>query len=130
MSGGACPCGGGDYRDCCEPFISGARVPQTAEQLMRSRYSAYTLSDEAYLLQTWHRTTRPARLDLESQPAARWLGLKIVATREGKSADTHGVVEFIARYKVGGKAHRLHETSRFVREEGRWSYVDGKISPD
>jgi SEC-C motif-containing protein len=127
VSSAACPCGGARYAECCEPFISGARLPATCEQLMRSRYTAYTLGKESYLLQTWHPSTRPAQLALHTQPP-RWLGLNVVATQDGGADATHGVVEFVARYKIGGKAHRLHEVSRFVKEGGRWFYVDGAMS--
>lgn len=89
---------------------------------MRSRYSAFVLSNEAYLLATWHPRTRPASVPFESK--RKWLGLKIVAT-SATGADS-AEVEFIARYRVGGgSAARLHERSRFVHEDGRWFYVDG-----
>ncbi len=97
---------------------------------MRSRYTAYVLNDAAYLLETWHATTRPALLDLASEPAARWLGLKVLACAGGGDNDSSGTVEFVARRKVGGRAARLHEVSRFVRQEGRWFYVDGKNPRD
>ncbi len=88
---------------------------------MRSRYSAFVLQDAAYLLATWHASTRPASLDFE--PSAKWLGLDVRA-HQAKGADT-AEVEFVARYRVEGRAVRLHERSRFVREDGRWYYVDG-----
>lgn len=84
----------------------------TALALMRSRYSAYALKLEAYVLSTWHPSTRPAELDLQ-EDYARWLGLTILAQRE--LTDTTAMVEFIARYKINGRAHRLHEISRFAR---------------
>ena len=90
---------------------------------MRSRYSAYMLGLVDYLRATWHPRTRPALLDLD--PAVRWLGLE-VRRHQVIDAD-HAVVEFVARSKQGGRAHRLHETSRFVREDGRWFYVDGDV---
>lgn len=92
---------------------------------MRSRYVAYALGLEAYLLDTWHPTTRPASLDLDKEPKPRWLGLSI--KRHELQDDTHALVEFVARYKIDGRAYRRHETSRFVRENGRWFYVDGDI---
>jgi SEC-C motif-containing protein len=95
---------------------------------MRSRYSAYVLQREDYLLATWHRTTRPAVLDLVRVTPAQWLGLKVLRVEAGTATDQEGVVEFVARYKVQGRAERLHETSRFVREEGRWLYVDGVMT--
>ena len=87
---------------------------------MRSRYSAYVLKLADYLLATWHQSTRPATLDLETD---KWLGLEVKNHTE-ESPD-RATVEFVARYKIDGRAHRLHEISRFVRVEGRWFYVDG-----
>lgn len=95
---------------------------------MRSRYSAYVRGEEAYLLATWHASTRPPSLDLAEDAATKWLGLEIKRTEAGGEQDQRGLVEFVARYKVGGRAHRLHEVSRFVREDGRWYYVDGDVS--
>lgn len=92
---------------------------------MRSRYTAYTLLREDYLLGTWHPSTRPAALSLAEDVATKWLGLE-VKRHEQQDAD-HAIVEFVARYKVNGRAHRLHEVSRFVRENGRWFYVDGDM---
>lgn len=92
---------------------------------MRSRYTAYVLHDENYLRATWHATTRPAQPGLAADSDVRWLGLTI-KRHETTGADT-AVVEFLARYKLGGRAFRLHETSRFVREDGRWQYLDGEI---
>jgi SEC-C motif-containing protein len=90
---------------------------------MRSRYSAYVLGRVDYLLATWHPSTRPAALTID--PAVRWLGLEI---RHHQPIDAdHATVEFVARSKQAGRAHRLHETSRFVREAGRWTYIDGDI---
>ncbi|WP_342718641.1 YchJ family protein [Propionivibrio dicarboxylicus] len=90
--------------------------------MMRSRYSAYVLRLEPYLLATWHASTRPASLDLAAD-TARWLGLQV--RRHETPATDRAIVEFVARYKIGGRAQRLHEISRFVREDGRWFYVDG-----
>jgi len=91
---------------------------------MRSRYSAYVLRLEAYLLATWHPSTRPSTLDVDDDP--RWLGLDV---RRHESLDAnHALVEFVARYRIGGRAERLHETSRFIREDGRWYYVDGSFA--
>lgn len=93
---------------------------------MRSRYVAYALGREPYLLATWHASTRPATLALESEPQPRWIGLAI-RRHEVQDGD-HAIVEFVARYRIGGRAYRLHETSRFVRDDGRWFYVDGDIA--
>jgi SEC-C motif domain protein len=91
---------------------------------MRSRYSAYALGLMDYVHQTWHANTRPAREELTNDPATKWLGLDVKKhVPDGDSA----TVEFVARYKIGGRAHRLHEASNFVREDGKWFYVDGII---
>ncbi len=97
----------------------------TAEILMRSRYTAYTRYREDYLLATWHPDTRPAKLDLAAQPLNQWQGLT-VKHHEQPTAE-QATVEFVARYKINGQAHRLHEISRFVREAGQWFYVNGDI---
>jgi len=92
---------------------------------MRSRYSAFVLDKLDYLLETWHPTTRPA--SLEPNPAAmKWLGLAIKQARD-QDAD-HATVEFVARSRLAGRASRMHEVSRFVREAGRWYYLDGDLS--
>ena len=91
---------------------------------MRSRYSAYVLNLEDYLLATWHHSTRPASLDFSDAGKTKWLGLEI--RRHTIIDDTHAQVEFVARYKVGGQsAMRLHEISDFVFEDGAWFYVAG-----
>lgn len=92
---------------------------------MRSRYTAYTLKREDYLLATWHPDTRPAKLELTGQPAQQWLRLTV--KRHEQTAADQAIVEFVARYKINGRAHRLHEISRFVRKDGEWLYVDGDI---
>jgi len=118
-----CPCSATDYTACCGRYHDGTPAPDAAT-LMRSRYSAYVLKLEAYLLATWHHGTRPAALDL-AVDNAKWLGLE-VKKHTPESAD-RATVEFVARYKVDGRAHRLHEISHFVCEEGRWFYVDGEF---
>jgi len=97
----------------------------TAEALMRSRYSAFVLDKLPYLLATWHPSTRPAALD-PNPPDLKWLGLA-VKKAQVQDAD-HATVEFVARSRQAGRAHRLHELSRFVREGGRWYYVDGDLT--
>ncbi len=123
----ACPCGSGrTYSQCCEPFHRDAAVAPTAEALMRSRYSAYVRGDADYLRATWHASTRPATLDFNDAASMRWLGLEV--KRHVAQDANHASVEFIARYRIGGgSAVRLHEISRFVREEGHWYYVDGEF---
>jgi SEC-C motif-containing protein len=119
-----CPCGTPkDYDNCCGAHHAGRAAP-TAEALMRSRYSAYALALEPYLQATWHASTRPPGPLTDA--ATRWLGLSI-KRHEMTGADA-AIVEFVARYKIAGRAHRLHEVSRFVRENGRWYYLDGEFS--
>jgi len=128
VSSAACPCGSSqDFSDCCGRFLDGGQQPETAEALMRSRYSAFVRRREDYLLRTWHATTRPPTLDLDRPPAPKWLGLRIIRREAGGPGDDAGVVEFVARYKVGGRAGRLHEVSRFRREAGQWFYVEGEL---
>lgn len=125
-----CPCGSGrGYAACCgllhSAFAAGQGLAASApEALMRSRYSAFVLDLRPYLLASWHSSTRPAELD-PPEPSLKWLGLDLKRTAL-QDAD-HGTVEFVARSKLGGRAHRLHETSRFVRENGEWFYVDGDL---
>ncbi len=122
------PCGGSNknYSGCCGRYLDGGEAAPTAEALMRSRYTAYTLGREDYLLATWHHSARPASLELTAGPRSKWLGLEV--KRHELPEPDRAVVEFVARYKVGGRAHRLHEVSRFVREAGRWFYMDGDIA--
>jgi SEC-C motif-containing protein len=119
-----CPCGGGVYAQCCGRFISGAQVPQTALELMRSRYSAYVLRDEKYLQATWYDRSRPAMRLVAEDENLKWIGLEV---RNHQQSGDEATVEFIARYKVSGRADKLHEVSRFVREEGKWFYLDGSF---
>ena len=126
----ACPCGRTGtkgkplaFAQCCGRYLADfeSRPAPDAESLMRSRYSAFVLEDADYLLATWHRSTRPGEVAFE--PGTKWLGLQV---RDHRVADdTHAEVEFIARMRHAGRATRLHERSRFVREDGRWFYVDG-----
>ncbi len=91
---------------------------------MRSRYSAYVLHLEAYLLSTWHISARPPHIRFADEPALKWLELQV---KRHETSDDSAVVEFVARYRQGGRGQRLHEISRFVREAGRWYYLDGNI---
>ncbi|WP_257230950.1 YchJ family protein, partial [Streptomyces sp. UH6] len=121
----SCPCGlPQPYDACCGRFHSGAASAATAEQLMRSRYSAFVRLDTGYLLRTWHPRTRPAELDLD--PGTRWTGLEILATEGGSAFHTTGTVTFRASYRGGA----MTEHSRFAREPGSggWLYVDGDVS--
>ncbi|RAP60068.1 hypothetical protein A6B37_23625 [Achromobacter sp. HZ01] len=124
----ACPCGSSQaYPECCGRWHDGPLALQapSAEALMRSRYSAFVLDKLPYLLATWHPSTRPAALE-PNPPDLKWLGLTVKQARD-QGAD-HATVEFVARSRQAGRAHRLHELSRFVREDGKWYYVDGDLS--
>lgn len=92
---------------------------------MRSRYTAYVLGREGYLMATWHPDTRPAALDLDAHPRPQWLGLAVKSRTQ--TDNSHATVEFVARYKINGRAFRLHETSRFEKVNDRWLYVEGEI---
>lgn len=120
----ACPCGSGkSYAHCCEPLHQG--IPAgSAEALMRSRYSAFALSLPEYIQRSWHPSTRPPELrPADGDEKSQWIGLKI--KRHEAIDANHAIVEFIARYKINGRAFVLQETSRFVREDGHWFYLDG-----
>ena len=125
-----CPCGRTDarawpmtYAACCGRYLDhwDEQPAPDAESLMRSRYSAFVLQRADYLLATWHAPQRPPSVDFD--PGARWLGLEVRAARA--TGDDTAEVEFVARHRIAGRAVRLHERSRFVREGGRWFYVDG-----
>ncbi|WP_433872720.1 YchJ family protein [Saccharopolyspora sp. CA-218241] len=119
-----CPCGLGEpFADCCAPLHAGERRAATAEQLMRSRYSAFAVGDRAYLLASWHPSTRPGGLDLD--PEQRWVGLDVLDRTGGGPFDADGTVRFRAHYRLRGRAGSLTETSRFRRAGTSWYYVDG-----
>jgi SEC-C motif-containing protein len=119
-----CPCGTDlPYAECCGRLHHGTAQAATAEQLMRSRYSAFAVGDPAHLLATWHPSTRPRSLDLD--PAVRWTGLDVLGTTGGTLLAAEGTVEFRAHHVVDRVAGAQHENSRFVREDGRWYYLDG-----
>jgi SEC-C motif-containing protein len=119
-----CPCGTGlTYAECCGRLHDGTATAGTAEQLMRSRYSAFAVGDPAYLLATWHPSTRPGRLELD--PDVRWTGLEVLGGTGGSLLATEGTVAFRAHWVAGGVRGTQEEDSRFVREGGRWVYVDG-----
>jgi SEC-C motif-containing protein len=121
-----CPCGIGRlYVRCCGRWHTGPQRLQApdAETLMRSRYTAFVYGLHDYLLATWHPDTRPVSLEPDP-PGLRWLGLEV--RRHLRQDGDHATVEFVARHKLGGRAKRLHEASRFVREGGRWFYLDAQ----
>ena len=118
-----CPCTGGDpYGACCGPMHRGKTRAPPAERLMRSRFSAYSLGDAAYLARSWHPSTRPP--DLELDRSVRWYRLTIHGTSLGGPDDATGVVEFTAAFRRDGERGSQRETSRFVRHAGAWVYVD------
>ena len=135
-----CPCGGAPtaikrkgaeaaFSDCCGRSIVQAQLPPDALHLMRSRYTAFVLENEAYLLRTWQKTNRPSKLEFDV--GAKWLGLDIkdyVQTGLQEGQET-AEVEFVARVRVAGKATRLHERSRFVCQNGQWLYATAVLSP-
>jgi SEC-C motif-containing protein len=123
MSSTRCPCLSGEtYGACCGPFHRGDSVAPTAEALMRSRFSAFAVGDVDYLQRTWHPSTRPDDLELDND--VRWYRLDILGVTRGAAHDTEGTVEFRAYFRSGGGPGDQHEASRFVRERGRWVYLD------
>ncbi|MER6159419.1 YchJ family metal-binding protein [Streptomyces sp. NPDC001868] len=117
-----CPCGLSEaYEACCGRYHSGGAAAPTAEALMRSRYSAFVVRDEAYLLRSWHPRTRPVAVDFDT--TMRWTGLEILDTQDGSAFHTTGTVTFRASFRGGS----MHERSRFERVDGAWVYVDGEF---
>ncbi|GAA1665419.1 YchJ family metal-binding protein [Glycomyces endophyticus] len=120
----ACPCGTGEtYAACCGRFHSGAAKAPTAEALMRSRYSAFAVGDEAYLLRTWHPATRPDRIGLADDDRT-WTGLEILGATGGTPLHTTGTVRFRARYTDADGPGSQTEDSAFERLGGDWLYLD------
>lgn len=119
-----CPClSGVPYDSCCGRLHAGTAAAQTAEQLMRSRYSAFARGLPEYLLATWHPRTRPGELELDA--TMHWYRLDIIMTDAGGPFDGAGIVEFEAFYRSPSGPGSQHEVSRFVREAGKWLYLDG-----
>lgn len=125
----SCPCGTDkEFSQCCEPFITGKALPQTAEELMRSRYTAYTIQNIDYIKQT---LAPESQEDFDLQASkdwaqnAKWMGLKILKTKKGTSEDKTGTVEFVATYNDGKDTLEHHEVSEFRKNKGRWFFVDG-----
>jgi SEC-C motif-containing protein len=126
----ACPCGGMPPRrtidECCGPVLRGERMAATAEELMRSRYTAFAVADGDHLFRTWHPATRPKHVDTD--PWVHWVRLEVLDTDAGGPDDDKGVVEFRALWTAGEGSTRqrgeLHERGRFERRAGRWLYVD------
>ena len=134
VSAQPCPCGGvpagGHFDACCRRYLDGLVASPDAERLMRSRYTAYATGNAAYVLATWHASTRPASLTLDppgTPHATKWLALTI--HRHECLDETHAQVEFTARYRDGGRAFKMTELSQFIKEDGHWLYVDGVVTP-
>ncbi len=128
MTSPLCVCSSGlPETGCCGPVLDGTSPARTAEQLMRSRYTAYVRGDSDHLLRTWHPRTRPATLVLDDD--VRWEGLEVLARERGGPFDDEGTVEFRAhsRHRYADGRSVQHEVSRFVREGGRWLYVAGDV---
>ena len=110
------------YDACCGRYHCGSADAPTADALLRSRYTAFVRQDADYLLRTWHASTRGVRVDFT--PDQQWLLLRIL---QSKSEGDTAIIEFVARSRIAGRSHVLHEVSRFVREDGCWFYVDGDL---
>jgi len=122
-----CPCGSGaSYAQCCALFHSGEKIPLTAETLMRSRFTAYYLHNEAYLLATWDSSQRPAAIDFAGEKT-EWLKLDIISTKKGGIKDHRGTVTFNAHYLHDGEEWVMNEISRFNKTNNRWFYLDGTV---
>jgi SEC-C motif-containing protein len=122
-----CLCGSTlDYKNCCGLYHSGEKIPQTAESLMRSRFTAYAMHNADYLLATWDSNKRPEQIDF-SKDTSEWLRLEIVNLKKGGVIDDKGIVEFKAYFQQDGEESVMHEISRFKKSAGRWVYLDGVV---
>lgn len=133
MTTNVCPCGSGRaFAECCEPYLSGAQAPATAERVMRSRYTAFAVGNVDYLQETLTPETRGDfdRAHVEDWAKnSEWLGLDIRSTEAGGPDDVEGWVEFVARFRYAGEERMHHESSRFLKRDGRWYYHDGTMGP-
>jgi len=129
-----CPCGSNRlYEECCEPIISAKKEAVTCEELMRSRYSAFTSANVEYLMRSHHTKTRQLKESNRIKKWAesvQWMGLVILGTEAGQAADVTGYVEFRALYFEAGKLRQIHEKSLFKRENLKWVYVSGVHFPE
>lgn len=122
-----CLCGSGlPYEQCCQIYHTGSSIPESAEILMRTRFTAYARRDAEYLLATWDSTRRPNAIDF-SKDRSDWTRLEILTVKKGGKTDAKGLVEFKAYYELDGEAQVMHELSRFKKTGGRWYYLDGLI---
>jgi SEC-C motif-containing protein len=122
-----CRCGSNlQYDFCCRTFHEKIKTPITAESLMRSRFTAYAMQNEAYLLETWEAGKRPEAINF-SKEVSEWTKLEILKTKKGKEKDIKGIVEFKAYYTQDGEGYVMNEISRFTKASGRWVYLDGLV---
>lgn len=124
-----CPCASEkDYQDCCGPMHKGERSAATAEELLRSRYSAFVKGEIDYIFATHHKSTAD-ELDRgeteEWSKESEWKGLRILEVEAGGEDDQEGRIEFEVQYNLKGKDNKHHELSLFKKEEGKWFFVDG-----
>jgi SEC-C motif-containing protein len=123
-----CLCGSQvKYNSCCQPYHDDTNRPDTAEQLMRSRFTAYAMRNTDYLLKTWDTSKRPDEIDF-SKEGVVWTKLEIVSTKKGKATDSKGLVEFKAYYESDNEEYVMKEMSRFKKQVGQWLYLDGLVS--
>jgi len=125
-----CPCCSQKaFEDCCEPYLSGKKIPETAEQMMRARYTAYTLVDMDFIEKT-HDPKTLKKTDMADNrkwaESTKWLGLEILSTEQGQTDDEVGQVEFKAKFTSQGKEDTHHEVSLFTKKQGNWYFTDGK----
>ncbi len=121
-----CACQSGFlFADCCKPFLIDKKHPNTAEALMRSRYTAYYCADWKYVFKTWHRDSRPSMRELRSAGTVQWLSLKILHREKGLQGDATGQVEFVATYQDDQGVAQIKECSEFIFENDQWFYVNG-----
>lgn len=122
-----CPCCSGvSYTECCKPLHDNQQIAETAEQLMRSRYSAFVMDFNEYILSTWDITTRPETAELNNEDL-EWTRLEIIETKKGKANDHKGIVQFKAHYLINDKPQVLNEISQFVKKSSHWYYLKGVI---
>jgi len=123
-----CLCGSQvKYNACCQPYHESKKVPDTAEYLMRSRFTAYAMRNSEYLLKTWDSSKRPETIDFSKENVV-WTKLEIVPTKKGSTNDKKGLVEFKAYYESEDEEYVMKEMSRFKKHAGQWVYIDGLVS--
>ncbi|MDD2272012.1 MAG: YchJ family protein [Desulfuromonadaceae bacterium] len=124
-----CPCGSGTlYSECCEQIISGKQSAQTAEQLMRARYSAYVFAKMDFIFESTHPDHREGYDHAGTKTwaeTAEWQGLEIISTNKGEAGDSIGEVEFIARFSENGNKREHHEAGQFKQKDGQWYFSEG-----